>query len=151
MMQNVRNFLRAAFPFLLTVALWRLTLAIWNPAGILALIPIFFCTFVRPVPWFAPCGLLFCFLIDYNLGTPYIWTALWCVFYALNGFQTAFDLTRMEFDALYAFLVFLSTGVLVLLILNFAWGAFARALFALLWSGALYIPICTLIKRIGDD
>ena len=151
MMQNIVPFLRRAFPFLITIALWRLAMPIWNPGGMLALIPVFFCTFVRPTHWFAPFGLLICFLLDYKFGVPFVWTALWCVFYAVNGFQTVIDLTRMEYNGLYAFMVFLGTGVLIILALSLSWPAAARALFAILWVGALYVPATMLIKRIDDD
>ena len=63
------NFLRISFPFLLTVALWRLSGNFWNPAGILAIIPIFFCSFVRPVNWFGLFSVFMCFVIDYKFET----------------------------------------------------------------------------------
>ena len=151
MMQNVVPFLRRAFPFLITIVLWRLALPIWNPSGVLALIPIFFCTFVRPTPWFALFGLLFCFLLDYKFAVPFVWTALWCVFYAVNGFQTVIDLARMAFYALYAFMAFFGLGVLIILALNPSWPALIRAVFTIIWVGALYVPMVALIKRIDDD
>ena len=151
MKHNIVNFLRRAFPFLLSLALWRLAWPIINPAGMLALIPVFFCTFVRSTPWFAPFGLLMCFLIDYKFDAPFVWTALWCLFYALNGFQTIIDLTRMEFRALYAFVVFLAVGVLVLLCTSFGWIALVRAMVAAALTCALYVPVTALIGRVGDD
>ena len=88
MKNDVINFLRKIFPFLTVVFLWRLSMPFWNPGGISVLIPIFFCTFIRPTPWFMPFGLLFCFLLDYNLGALCYWTAIYCLCYALNGFQS---------------------------------------------------------------
>lgn len=151
MMQNIVPFLRRAFPFLVTIVLWRLSLPIWNPAGMLALIPIFFCTFVNPVRWFAPFAVFFCFLLDYKFGVPFVWTALWCVFYAANGFQTVIDLHRMAYYALYAFMVFLGAGILILLAMSLSFPALWRAVLSVLIAFALYVPICALIKRIGDD
>lgn len=151
MKESIIHFLRRAFPFLVTIALWRLACPIINPAGMLALIPVFFCTFVRPVPWFAAFACMMCFLIDYKFNTPFVWTALWCLFYAANGFQTIIDLHRMEFRALYAFAIFLCIGVTVLLILNFGWIALLRAMFAIIWTCALYVPIVALTEGIADD
>ena len=151
MIQNIVPFLRRAFPFIVTIVLWRLALPIWNPAGVLALVPIFYCTFVRPVPWFAPFGVLFCFLLDYKFGVPFVWTALWCVFYAVNGFQTVIDLQRMAFYALYAFMIFLGIGMLILVVPGLSFPALWRAVVAFLWVVAMYVPIVALIKRVGDD
>ena len=78
MKKNIVDFLRAAFPFITVIILWRLAVPFWNPAGILAIIPIFYCSFVRPVPWFAPFAVLFCFLIDYRFDTLAYWTAAHC-------------------------------------------------------------------------
>ena len=151
MKQHILNFLRAAFPFLLTVALWRLATAMWNPAGILALIPVFYCTFVRATPGFAPFALLFCFLVDYKFNVPFVWTVLWCLFYAANGFQTVVDLTRMEFRALYAFMLFFGVGIVILLCMGFSWVALLRAMFVFAWAGVCYLPLTGAIKRIADD
>ena len=46
---KIIKFLRDAFPFIAVIVLWRLSVAFWNPAGILAIIPIFYCSFVRLV------------------------------------------------------------------------------------------------------
>jgi hypothetical protein len=77
--------------FLITIFLWRLSIYFWNPAGILALIPIFYWSFVRPVDGFTIFGLIFCFLIDYRCGLVLFWTFLYCLFYAINGFQNYID------------------------------------------------------------
>lgn len=41
MKKKIINFLCAAFPFIAVLVLWRLAVPFWNPAGILAMIPIF--------------------------------------------------------------------------------------------------------------
>ena len=41
-MYNVVPILKKFLPFLMTIFLWRLSVYFWNPAGILALIPIFY-------------------------------------------------------------------------------------------------------------
>ena len=51
-MYNVVPILKKFLPFLMTIFLWRLSVYFWNPAGILALIPIFYYTFVRHIHGF---------------------------------------------------------------------------------------------------
>lgn len=145
------QFLRAVFPFITVILLWRLSVPFWNPAGILAMIPIFYCSFVRPVPWFAPVALLFCFLIDYRFDTLIYWTVMYCVFYAINGFQTFFDLTHADRNALYVFMLFFGVSTLVLSIFGFNLSNLIRAVWLFAWASTLYIPITALIKRVCDD
>ena len=106
MKEKLIKFLRISFPFLLTVGLWRLSVSFWNPAGILAIIPVFFCSFVRPIAWFPIFSILMCLVIDYNFETVCFWVAMYCLFYAVNSFQNIIDVTRMDMNGLFAFAVF---------------------------------------------
>lgn len=151
MKKNIVNFLRAAFPFITVIILWRLAVPFWNPAGILAIIPIFYCSFVRPVPWFAPFAVLFCFLIDYRFDTLAYWTAAYCLFYAINGFQSFIDLTRTDKNALNIFMVFFGVATLILTLTGFSVLNMMRAIWLFAWVATLYIPITALIKRVCDD
>ncbi len=151
MKKNIVNFLRAAFPFITVIILWRLAVPFWNPAGILAIIPIFYCSFVRPVPWFAPFAVLFCFLIDYRFDTLAYWTAAYCLFYAINGFQSFIDLTRTDKNALNIFMVFFGVATLILTLTGFSVSNLMRAVWLFAWVATLYIPITALIKRVCDD
>lgn len=151
MKKKIINFLCAAFPFIAVLVLWRLAVPFWNPAGILAMIPIFYCSFVRPVPWFAPFALLFCFLIDYRCETLVYWTTVYCIFYAINGFQNYIDLSRMDNNALNIFMLFLGITISILLILNPNAGGIMRGIWLFAWTSTLYIPITALIKRVCDD
>lgn len=145
---KIVHFLRAATPWLAVVILWRLSNYFWNPAGILALIPIFYCSFAHPVPYFTPFSLLFCFLIDYKFETLVFWTMLYCLFYAINGFQTFFDLTKIDRNAFHIFLLFFSVGMTILWLGNFGFINLLKTLWIIAWAGALYIPITQAIKRI---
>lgn len=151
MKERAIQFLRAAFPFLATLFLWRMPIMPWNPAGILAIIPIFYCTFIRPVPWFAPFGILMCFLIDYNFDTLCYWTALYCLAYAANGFQTRMDLTRAATRGAGAFAAFFGTAMLILGLMHLNLSNMLRMIWIFIWTTALYLPATGLIKRIGDD
>ena len=151
MKKNIIDFLRAAFPFITVIILWRLSVPFWNPAGILAIIPIFYCSFVRPVPWFAPFAALFCFLIDYRFDTLAYWTAAYCLFYAINGFQSFIDLTRTDKNALNIFMVFFGVATLILTLAGFSVLNMMRAIWLFAWVSTLYIPITALIKRVCDD
>ena len=148
MKNKIINFLYKATPWLSVLILWRLSVSFWNPAGILAIIPIFYCSFVRPVPWFAPFALLFCFLIDYKFGTLVFWTSLYCFFYAINGFQTFFDVTKIDKNAIHVFMIFLFVGLIILLIPNITFYGLLKTIWLFLWITALYIPITELLKRV---
>lgn len=151
MRYNVINFLRTAFPFLVTVFLWRLSNSFWNPAGILALIPIFFCTFVMRIPWFPLFGVLFCFLIDYNFATLPFWTTLFIIVYSINGFQTFTDVSSIDYNAAPVFWIFFGIGLVLLFFYNITWTNFARALLLFIWCGGLYIPVTKIIQRVHND
>ena len=131
-------------PFLMTLFLWRLSVYFWNPAGILALIPIFYYTFVRPIKFFTLFGLVFCFLIDYRCNLPLFWTCMYCLFYALIGFQNFVDIQHMENNALYGFMVFSGISILLLIFSSLTWTNFINNLWLFLWLNVLYIPITSL-------
>lgn len=139
---KIIQFLKQIMPFLMTLFLWRLSVYFWNPAGILCLIPIFYYTFVRPVNWFAPFAFIFCFLIDYRCNLPLFWTSLFCLFYAINGFQNYIDLQHTNNNAIYAFMAFIGTGIFLLILSGFSWTNLINNLWLFLWMTILYIPIC---------
>ena len=145
-MYKTVSILKKTIPFLITLVLWRLSVSFWNPAGILSLIPIFYYTFVRPINWFVLFGLLFCFLIDYRCNLPLFWTSIFCLFYAINGFQTYTDITHMDNNGLYAFLSFIGIGVIILSFNNLTWSHFINNLWLFGWMGVLYIPITEIDK-----
>ena len=151
MIEKTVSFLRNVFPFLTVIFLWRLAIPFWNPGGILALIPLFYCTFIKPLPWFMPFGLIFCFLIDYNLGSLCYWTAIYCLCYAINGFQTIIDLQNMDFNAIDAFMVFLGIGLLLSEIPHLNWTILGRMLWTFAWVVTLYLPITNMIRTVQHD
>ena len=139
------------FPFLLTIALWRLSTPFWNPGGILALIPIFYCVFVRHMPWFGIFGAIMCFLIDYKFNTTGLWLAIYCLFYAVNGFQTIIDLARMDRDAINAFMVFIGVGIIITIFTGFVFINILRGIWIFIFMSLLYMPTALLIKRVRHD
>jgi hypothetical protein len=148
MKNKIIFFLRIAFPFLLTVGLWRLSVPFWNPGGILALIPIFFCSFVKPVNWFPVFSILMCFVIDYKFETVCFWVAMYCLFYAINGFQNIIDLTRLDMDGIFAFSVFIGGAILIQVFSDFTLFNLFRGAWLFLVLCAMYLPTTALIKRI---
>lgn len=148
---KVIKFLRNIFPFITVIVLWRLSVYFWNPAGILAIIPIFYCSFVRPVPWFAPFALLFCFLIDYKFDTLVYWTAMYCIFYAINGFQNFFDLTRVDKNAIHIFMIFFGVAIMILTMLDLNISNVMWAIWLFAWVSVLYIPITALLRLMDND
>ena len=151
MKENIVKFLRAAFPFLSVIFLWRLAIPFWNPGGILAIIPIFYCTFINPIPWFMPFGLIFCFLLDYNLGALCYWTALYCLCYALNGFQSFIDFQHREFNALDIFMLYIGIGLIGFEIAHINCTTMGRMIWTFVWMTILYIPITQLISGVYHD
>jgi hypothetical protein len=143
--------LRLLFPFLLTLFLWRLSLPFWNPAGILALIPVFYYTFIKPTGWFAPFGAMICFLIDYFGGTVLFWTFAYLLAYAADGFQNTFDLTRDANGGLFIFMGFFGVCVLILSAMNFSILNLAVGVWLVFWSAVLYVPITLIAKGVAHD
>ncbi len=148
MKQNVIKFLCAAFPYLMVVGLWRLSMPFWNPGGILALIPIFFCTFVQPRPYFAALSVLICFLIDYQFNTTLYWTAIFCIVYAINGFQTYVDMTRADRNGIAVFAFVFAISILIHTMTHMDFSNAGRALWIIIWATILYIPITELIRGV---
>lgn len=151
MKNDIIKSLRIMFPFLLTIALWRLSTPFWNPGGILALIPIFYCVFVRHMPWFGIFGAIMCFLIDYKFNTTGLWLAIYCLFYAANGFQTIIDLARMDRDAINAFMVFIGVGIIITIFTGFGFINILRGIWIFVFMSLIYMPTALLIKRVRHD
>ena len=147
-MKKVVNFLKKSFPFLITLILWRLSVYFWNPGGILALIPIFYYTFVKPINWFVLYAFLFCFLIDYRCNLTLFWSFMFCLFYAINGFQKVLDLQQMDNNAIYAFMTFVGSWILILSFSGLTWFNLINNIWLFVWLGILYTPIVALDKWI---
>ncbi len=144
MMHKCQKIFAGAIPFLLVVVLWRLGVPQWNPGGILAMIPIFYYSFIHPTPWFAPYAVLFCFLIDYKSDTVLYWMALYCGLYAANGFQNYIDLTRWDRGGLRAFSLFFSIAMFILFFAHPTMANLMRMAWITVWTCLLYMPIIAL-------
>ncbi len=151
MIRNVVSFLRKSSPFWAVIMLWRLQLHFWNPGGILSIIPIFFYSFVRPIPWFTPFAIIFCFLIDYSFDTKLFWTTMYFITYAINGFQYFIDLQRADKNALIPFMMFFGISLFILMVINISWVMLFRCIWMFIWVSLLYIPIINLLKRVHKD
>lgn len=151
MTDKVKRFLRIAAPFLTVVFLWRLSAPFWNPAGMLALIPIFYCTFIRPTHWFVSFAVIFCFLIDYKSDMILFWTSIYCLCYAVFGFQTVIDFSHTADRGWRAFMVFLGLPLVVCAVAYFGFYNMAKILWLWVLAVALYLPITGLIERVCDD
>ncbi len=142
------KFVGLIFPFFVTLFLWRLSLPFWNPAGILAIIPIFYYSFISPRKWFALFAFFMCFLLDYIGGTLLFWTLAWCLLYAVNGFQNYIDLTRQKADGLFIFMCFFGLCLLILSLMEFSFYGLVRNIWLFFWSAVLYIPLTKVYKCI---
>ena len=151
MKQNIVKILREIFPFVLTIALWRLSFPWLNPAGILAIIPIFYCSFIRPIRYWTFFAIIMCFLIDYKFNTLFIWTFFYCAYYSIMNIQTMLDLTHTKENGLYAFALFLGIAALFITILHINFGNLLAAIIMFLITCAFYIPIIRLIWVVQND
>ncbi len=151
MKQTIIKYLQILFPFLITIMLWRLSMPWLNPAGILAIIPIFYCSFIKPVPYFTAFAILFCFLIDYKFDTVIFWTALYCAYYAIMNIQTIIDLTHTRKFGLYAFMVFFGIASLCMMMWYLNWFGFFGGILMFVVTTLLYIPITMLTKAASND
>lgn len=145
-MYKIIPVLKTIWPFFITIFLWRMSVYFWNPAGILALIPIFYYTFIKPIKYFAFFGLIFCFLIDYRCDLLLFWTSVYCLFYAVNGFQSYTDMEHSDDNDIYFFMIFIGAGMLVLTFVGFTWKNLLNNLWLFTWLTALYVPITALDK-----
>ncbi len=148
MKRSIINFLRKSFPFLLTVGLWRLSDPFWNPAGILAIIPVFFCSFIKPVKFFGIFSALICLIIDYKFQTVCFWLAMYCLFYAVNGFQKMIDVTHSQKDGLLVFMSFFSFCMLLHTVIHFSWMNLLYCMWIIVWCSLIYIPTVISIKKV---
>ncbi|HNY25159.1 MAG TPA: hypothetical protein PKJ33_01245 [Alphaproteobacteria bacterium] len=151
MMKKIAAYFKSAFPFLSVLVLWHLSVPFWNPGGLLALIPIFYYSFIKPTDWFVPFSILFCFLIDYKFDTVLFWTFMYCLFYAANGLQNFVDLARQKNDGILVLVGYVSIASLILIIFNWSFTGFIRAIWFILWITALYIPFVAIAKRVDND
>lgn len=147
----VINFLKKAFPFIMVIVLWRLSGRFWNPGGILAMIPIFYCSFVKNTPYFTIFAVLFCFLIDYNFDTKLFWTTIYCLTYAINGFQNYINFSESEFNAIQPFMIFMISALFLMSVAHMNWTVLFRMLWIFVWASVLYIPVTQLIKKVSYD
>ena len=143
-MKQVSRYFAALFPYIATLVLWRLSSPIFNPAGVLCIIPIFYYSFIRTRPYFLPFAILGCFLLDYNFDTMLFWTILFCMAYAANGFQSHIDLTRQKAGGAYIFMFFIGLGLFLqgvwsVFVTMSAWPMF-QTIWLFLWTSVLYIP-----------
>ena len=151
-MQNIVSILKKMSPWLITIVLWRLSVSFWNPGGILALIPIFYYSFVRPIDGFSLFALLFCFLIDYRCDLVLFWTSIYCLFYAINGFQNYIDIeNNNNQNAFYIFLCFVGFGIFVLTFSGWTFKNFINNIWLFIWLGVLYTPITGIDKWVQHD
>ena len=151
MKQKIIKYLQIAFPFLLTIALWRLSCPCVNPAGILCIIPIFYCSFIRPVRYFSPFALMMCFLLDYKFGGNFMWTIYYCLCYMILNLQTAIDLTHTKKSGVYAFMIFFGIIILFMFFQHVNLVNLLYAVVAFAITSILYIPMVVTIRAVQND
>lgn len=153
-MNRLRYYLDILFPYIATLILWRMSSPLWNPCGVLAIIPIFYYSFCRPRDYFWVFALIGCFLIDSNFDSVLFWTTMYAITYSVDGFQSYIDLSRQRHDGLYIFMAFfgicmLISGIIAAVATN-SFGVIFNSLWLFCWASVLYIPFAAIARNLGD-
>ncbi|MCL2749185.1 MAG: hypothetical protein FWE50_03890 [Alphaproteobacteria bacterium] len=139
-------------PFIATVFLWRLSFPVLNPSGILALVPIFYYSFIRARGGFLPMALIGCFLIDHNFDTMLFWTMLFCAFYAAAGLQSHINLATQKWRGIFFFMIFIGCGLLLLgiwtIFVTWSMMPILQSVGMFITTTVMYIPLTYLLKRV---
>jgi len=151
MKYKIVNLLRDIFPFFITLFLWRLSTPYLNPSGILAIIPIFYYSFIRPTPYFTGYALLFCFLLDYKFNTVLTWTIFYSIYYVVMNIQTMLDLTHTNKNGLYAFLLFAGSVIFFIMLTHVGWTSIFMSFLMFITLSVCYIPITHIAKAVNHD
>jgi hypothetical protein len=126
-MQTFKRIFNAIFPFAVTLLLWRLSTPIWNPCGILAIVPIFYYSFISEKPGFLPMAILGCLLLDYNFDLMLFWTSMFCIAFAANYIQTLMRAAVLRASGFWSFSAFIGICFAILGVHAFfsTWSAIA--------------------------
>jgi len=137
-MKDLKFILSAIFPFAVTILLWRLSVPFWNPMGVLAIVPIFYYSFVKSRPEFLPMAIIGCFLMDHNFGTFLFWVIFFCATYSANYLQTSTRPFVETANGQFAFMGFVGAALLLLGLSAFTWGAFATMIWMFIITNVFY-------------
>ena len=152
-MKTALHIFNVLFPFAATLLLLRMTSPYFNPAGILAIIPIFYYSLVQPRDWFLPAAFLGVMALDYNMGLNLFWTISFAAAYAAGSLQSYINPQSQKHSSLLVFSAFLGACMLCLGISGAFSAGSVRPLFQaawiVLWCGLLYIPFANFAKRPG--
>lgn len=150
----ILNFFRRIFPFLITFVLFESPSSRFNPFGFLAIIPLFFYLFSKPIKYWIFFAFFIGFLLDYNAGTSFLFCSLFLIMFTLNnvfglmesdgGFNSGnFSIFMGVFLLSFFVFMLINTGVVWIWLINIIW--------LYLWTFALYIPFVALFKLIQND
>ncbi len=87
--------------------------------------------------------------ISRNFDTKLFWTCVYCVLYAINEFQTFTDLSRLDKNAINAFMVVFGFSLFLITIFHINWIVLIRVIWIFVLCALLYIPITDFIKRLS--
>lgn len=147
-MKKIKNILIISFPFVATLLLLRMTSPIFNPAGILAIIPIFYFGVIHPRDWFLPMAILGTLMLDFQMQLNLFWTILFAAAYAAGTLQPYIDLPSQKRGGIFIFMAWFGLCILLLGISSLAFLPIIQAIWTLFWVSLLYIPFHEFSKRI---
>jgi hypothetical protein len=73
-----------------------------------------------------------------------IWTCIYCLFYAINGFQNFLDIQNADNKALYVFQMFIGIGFVLLMLTGLTWKNLINNIWMFIWISVLYNPITSI-------
>ncbi|MDR2685984.1 MAG: hypothetical protein LBB23_04400 [Rickettsiales bacterium] len=131
-----------------------------NPGGIIALIPIFY--FLLISEKYMPPLLAFALImfLDYMQNSVYIWTFIFMIFVSVESIQKIFVLREQKLNAAVIFTALIFIGcilqwIIAMNVAGLGWSAsfllLFKAIFAIIWTSAIYIPASYLFRGIFHD
>jgi len=137
----------------MAIALWHLAAPRFNPFGIACLIPVFYCQFCAREKYWKWFAILMCFLLDFNAGTVFLFTAYFLLAMAINILYGIFDQETASLLYIKQFNLFL--GPLFLALFMFYaldmpnwWGQLPGLVWLYLWMMVLYLPTAAVLRRV---
>ncbi len=146
------NAFHAILPTALLLIFWNLSHPIWNPGGILMVIPAFFFIIYYPNKLPFSIAFLMFLLLDYTNDTLLMHTFLFLLIYGVLGIQNIFNLTQQKMNSWFFFSCIMSCALIIMgAISSIASGALI-SLTMLIWTiiltCCLYYPLSLIFNKL---
>lgn len=146
----MKKYFKFLFPFLFVFICWYISVFFINLSGILAIIPIFFWTFKKEIPYFFIYGLFFYFLIEFRLDIIPILSFLYYILYIVLSSYKKINIYFLNLYGNIIFYIYFCLNILILLIINLNYTNILNYLFIYIF-GCIFYFILAFILRFNDD